>query len=108
MILFIKNAYNSLFSNSLDARTIKITRAFFFGGILLLFSWFVFFSFSTIAIPYQIEYREGAAQVMTHILLIGGNPFSSEFQPLAMNNYGIGYYLFALPFAKLFGNTLVV
>jgi hypothetical protein len=68
----------------------------------------VYFSLSTIAIPYQIEYREGAAQVMTQILLIGGNPFSLEYQPLGMNNYGIGYNLLALPFAKLFGNTLMV
>jgi hypothetical protein len=106
--LFLKNVYQYLASDLVDARTIKIIRSFFFGGILVLFSWFVYFSFSTIAIPYQIEYREGAAQVMTQILLRGGNPFSLEYQPLGMNNYGIGYNLLVLPFAKLFGNTLMV
>jgi len=106
--LFLKNVYQYLASDLVDARTSKIIRSFFFGGMLVLFSWFVYFSFSTIAIPYQIEYREGAAQVMTQILLIGGNPFSLEYQPLGMNNYGIGYNLLVLPFAKLFGNTLMV
>lgn len=87
---------------------IKVIGALFFGGALILFSWFLYFSFSTIAIPYQIEYREGAAQVMTQILLIDGNPFSLEYQPLGMNNYGIAYNLLVLPFAKWFGNTLMV
>src|SRR5688500_1969308 len=108
MILFIKNAYQALFSDTVDARTIKITRAFFFTGVLLLFSWFIYFSFSTIVIPSQIEYRQSAAQVMTQILLIGAHPCSLEYQPLAMNNYGVGYNLFVLPFAKMFGNTLWV
>ena len=58
--------------------------------------------------PYQIEYREGAALVMTQILLTGENPFALEYQPLGMNNYGIVYNLQVLPFAKLFGNTLTV
>ncbi|HEU0297019.1 MAG TPA: hypothetical protein VFR47_30045 [Anaerolineales bacterium] len=58
--------------------------------------------------PYQIEYREGAALVMTQILLTGENPFALENQPLGMNNYGIVYNLQVLPFAKLFGNTLMV
>jgi hypothetical protein len=98
--LFLQNVYQYLSSDLVDARTLKIIRSFFFGGSLVLFSWFVYFSFSTIAMPYQIEYREGAAQVMTHILLMGGNPFSLEYQPLGMNNYGIGYNLLALPFAK--------
>lgn len=68
----------------------------------------MYFSFFTLTIPYQIEYREGAAQVMTRMLLRGENPFSFENQPLGMNNYGIGYNLIVLPFAKLFGNTLIV
>ena len=106
--MFLKNVYEYLASGPADARTLKILRAIFFGGAVVLFSWFVYFSFSTIAMPYQIEYREGAAQVMTQILLMGGNPFSLEYQPLGMNNYGIGYNLLALPFAKLFGNTLMV
>ena len=106
--MFLKNVYPYLSSEPVDARALKIIRSLLFGGVLVLFSWFVYFSFSTISIPYQIEYREGAAQVMTQILLIGGNPFSLEYQPLGMNNYGIGYNLIALPLAKLFGNTLMV
>jgi len=106
--LFLKNIYQYLASDPADARTLKILRSSFFGGVFVLFSWFVYFSFSTIAMPYQIEYREGATQVMTQILLMGGNPFSLEYQPLGMNNYGIGYNLLALPFATLFGNTLMV
>jgi hypothetical protein len=106
--LAFKNIYQYLFSDTVDSRTIKITRSFFFAGILVLIAWFVYFSFFTINIPYQIAYREGAAQVMTQILLKGGNPFSLEYQPLGMNNYGVGYNLIALPLAKLFGNTLMV
>jgi len=106
--LFLKHVDQYLSSEPADARILKIIRSVFFGGILVLFSWFVYFSLSTIAIPYQIEYREGAAQVMTQILLMGGNPFSFEYQPLGMNNYGIGYNLLALPVATLFGNTLMV
>jgi len=58
--------------------------------------------------PYPIEYREGAAQVMTQFLLKGQNPFSLENQPLGTNNYGIVYSLSVLPFATLFGNSLLV
>jgi hypothetical protein len=36
------------------------------------------------------------------------NPFIFENQPLAMNNYGLGYNLIVMPFALLFGNTLLV
>jgi len=45
---------------------------------------------------------------MTQVLITGGNPFAFENQPLAMNNYGILYELFVLPFAIVFGNTLLV
>ena len=86
----------------------KSLRLFAWGGTLVLFAWFLYFSFSTVTIPHQIEYREGAAQVMTQILMQGGNPFSLEHQPLAMNNYGIGYNLIVFPFAQLFGNTLMI
>ena len=68
----------------------------------------MYFIFTTITIPYPIEYREGVAQVMTQIMLKGGNPFSLEYQPLGMNNYGIVYNLVVYPFAVLFGNTLAV
>lgn len=92
----------------LSVKASKISRHVFLVIALLLFFWFVYFSFATLSIPYPIEYREGASQVMTQILLTGGNPFSLEHHPLSMNNYGIGYNLVVFPFAKIFGNTLLV
>jgi len=106
--LFFKKVCQFLLSDPVDVRAFKIIRLFFFACILILFSWLVYFSLLTITIPYQIEYREGAAQVMTRMLLQGDNPFLLENQPLGMNNYGIGYNLVVLPFARLFGNTLMV
>jgi len=79
-----------------------------FIGAFASITWSVYFSIITIFLPYQIEFREGAALVLTKILLNGGNPFTIEYQPLAMNNYGLGYNLTVLPFAMLFGNTLIV
>lgn len=106
--LFFKSAYQFLSSDLVDAKAIKSIKFFSWVGVLSLFSWFLYFSFSTITIPYQIEYREGATQTMVQILIMGENPFSLEYQPLGMNNYGIGYSLVTFPFAKLFGNTLLV
>jgi hypothetical protein len=77
-------------------------------GAISSILWSVYFSVITIFIPYQIEFREGNALVLTKILLGGRNPFSFENQPLGMTNYGLGYNLVVLPFAMLFGNTLVV
>jgi hypothetical protein len=70
--------------------------------------WSTYFALVTISIPYQIEFREGAAQVMTGFLLNRNNPFDFEAQPLTMNNYGLGYNVVVAPFATLFGNTLLV
>lgn len=81
---------------------------FLLAGSILSILWSIYFSLVTIAIPYQIELREGSAQVVTRILLSGGNPYTLENQPLAMNIYGLGYNLAVLPFAALFGNTLLV
>src|SRR5690349_14179278 len=79
-----------------------------FWGAIASSLWSVYFAVVTISIPYQIEFREGAAQVMTEFLLHRSNPFRLENQPLAMNNYGLGYNLVVVPFAALFGNTLTV
>lgn len=81
---------------------------FFWAVIVVVAGWLFYFAIVTIVMPYQIEYREGAAQVVTQILLKGGNPFSSENQPLAFTNYGIAYNLVVLPLAALFGNALLV
>lgn len=95
-------------SAPLSVRASRNSRYVFLVIALLLLFWLVYFSLTTIRIPYPIEYREGASQVMTQILLKGENPFSLEQHPLSMNNYGIGYNLVVLPFAKSFGNTLLV
>lgn len=106
--MLFRNMYRYLCSDQEGARVFKRIRLFFFGIVVILIAWSLYFATSTIIMPYQIEYREGAAQVMTQILLTGGNPFSLEFQPLGMNNYGVVYNVITLPFAKLFGNTLTV
>jgi hypothetical protein len=93
-------------SGKLDAS--QRSRVLLFIGAVTSILWSVYFSVVTIMIPYQIELREGTALVLTKILLSGGNPFSFDNLPLGMTNYGLGYNLAVLPFAALFGNTLVV
>jgi hypothetical protein len=102
------NAQRYLLSTPDNSRREKVLEFFFWACILVILGWLFYFAIVTIVMPYQIEYREGAAQVMTQILLKGGNPFSSENQPLAFNNYGVAYNLVVLPLAALFGNTLLV
>ncbi len=92
---------------SMISKKIQLPEILLFAGVFAAILWAVYFSLVTISMPYQIELREGATQVMTEILLKGGNPFVYDNQPLAMNNYGIGYNLAVLPFAALFGNTLI-
>lgn len=77
------------------------------GGLTSII-WAAYFAIVTIAMPYQIEYREGAAQVLTGFFLRRENPYILESQPLAVNNYGLGYNLVVTPIAALFGNTLLV
>src|SRR5258708_26755849 len=91
-----------------STRATRLLHWIFLGAMLILTAWLIYFAFVTISMPYQIEYREGAAQLLTQVLLRGGNPFSSAYQPLAFNNYGIVYNLVAFPFAAWFGNTLAV
>jgi hypothetical protein len=61
--------------------------------------WLVYLAGATLASPYPLEFREGASQVMTQLLLDGKNPFSLANQPLGMNNYGIVHGVIVLPFA---------
>lgn len=79
-----------------------------FVGASLSILWSFHFSRVTISMPYQFEFREGAAQVLTSFLLNGENPYDFINQPLGLNNYGLGYNVVVLPFAALFGNTLRV
>jgi len=76
--------------------------------VILAGAWLVFFAAATLVTPYPIEYREGANQVVTQLLLAGRNPFAIENQPLGMTNYGILFSLAVWPLAALFRNTLLV
>ena len=96
---------NSIFE---EIKNPRLSRILLFGGAIISILWSIYFALVTIATPYQIEFREGTALVLTKILLSRGNPFTFENQPLGMNNYGLGYNLAVLPFAYLFGNTLTV
>jgi len=78
------------------------------GLALLAGAWLLYFAFTTMVMPDQMEYREGAAQVVTQLLLEGRNPFALANQPLGMTNYGILFSLAAWPFAIVLGNTLVL
>ncbi len=91
-----------------DFKKLSLAKILLFSGALISILWSVYFAVVTISMPYQIEFREGTAQVLTQLLLNRSNPFALENQPLAMNNYGLGYNLAVLPFAILFGNTLQV
>ena len=106
--LFFGNLQGYLLSTPNNSKIETTLRFLFWVCILIVLGWLFYFVIMTIVMPYQIEYREGAAQVMTQILLKGGNPFSFENQPFAFNNYGIAYNLVVLPLAALFGNTLPV
>ncbi|HVN15364.1 MAG TPA: hypothetical protein VMT73_06455 [Anaerolineales bacterium] len=97
-----------LLSDAGTSRGAMFLKILFRIGIIASILWIAYFIFETITTPYPIEYREGVSQVMAQIFLKGGNPFTLEYQPLAMNNYGIVYDLVVYPFAALFGNTLAV
>lgn len=71
-------------------------------------AWVLLFGILTCLMPYPIEFREGAAPVMTQFLLRGMNPYVLGNQPLGMNHYGVLYSLLVWPLAALFGNTLLI
>lgn len=93
---------------------VKVINRFNFSKILLVTGlissifWAGNFMLKILYVPHQLGHLEGTANVQTWLLLNGLNPFSIENQPLGTTNYGIMYSLFVLPFAALFGNTLLV
>ena len=89
-------------------RNQKIIRFFFLLGGSVSILWSLYFVKTTITMPYPLEFREGASQVMTQMFLDGKNPYSFENQPLAYNVYSFSYSMVVFPFAKLLGNTLHV
>ncbi len=66
------------------------------------------YHYALISYPYPNEYREGVLMTTTDALLRGINPFALENQPAYTNDYGIGLPVVTLPFAKIFGPTLLV
>ena len=99
------------FVGNFDIRILNrfyLSEVFLFVGIFASILWSVYFALVTISFPHQIFWNEGTAQVQTWFFLHGENPFILENQPFGMNNYGLGYSLAVLPFAALFGNTLLV
>jgi hypothetical protein len=89
-------------------RTWDLSKILMIVGVCAALLWSVYFAFVVIFTPHQISYHEGTALVQTWLFLNKQNPFTLENHPLGMNNYGIGYSLAVLPFAAVFGNTLLV
>ena len=106
MLINKKNPSAKLLSNLFGND--RVPEKILFVGLVLSIAWSIYFAILTIFIPYQIELREGTALVSTELLLNGKNPYNFENQPLGINVYGIGYSLVVLPFAFMFGNTLLV
>lgn len=90
------------------ANNVKLSRLLLLIGIAASMSWSGYFMYRVIHIPHQITSLEGTASVHTWFYLRGMNPFTLENQPLGITLYGITYNLIVLPFAALFGNTLIV
>lgn len=61
-----------------------------------------------ISSPFPIEYKEGHSISSTDLLLKGILPFTLDTYPEYYNSYGILNNLLVLPFAWIFGNSLVL
>ncbi len=66
------------------------------------------YHYALIVFPYADMLREGAIMMSTDALLKGLNPFAMELQPQYANVYGILYPLAVWPWAKIFGQGLLV
>ena len=74
-------------------------------SVLLYLLWY---HYTLITFPWPIQYREGAILLTTDLLLKGGNPYNLALQPYYANTYGLIYNLIVLPFAMIWGPTLLV
>ncbi len=80
-----------------------------FAIFLIYFAFRLFhYHYSLLAYPYPSALREGAMMINTDALLHGLNPYDISLQPRYMNQYGIMFPLIACPWAKVFGNTMLV
>lgn len=82
-------------------------------GVLLLSSLVLLFAllfnhYQIVTSPYPIDYYESAMPAITQTIAQGNNPYARAQLPEATNTYTPLYNLIALPFAKVFGNTLQV
>jgi 4-amino-4-deoxy-L-arabinose transferase-like glycosyltransferase len=97
--------------NFLTSR-IKILRSIIFFSFIaaafFLIIRVICYQYQLITYPFQLEYREGATLLFTQAILEGKNIFSLQQAPLYTNGYGVVYNLIIIPFAKLFGNTLLI
>lgn len=94
---FITSAIVNKLSNWLLLTTSSIT-------IIYL----LFYHTTLVTFPWPIQYREGAILLSTDIMLHGGNPYNMELQPYFANAYGVLYNLIVLPFAWIFGSSLML
>lgn len=90
------------------SKEVKLSKIFLVTGALISMLWAGYFAIVILNMPHQLTYLEGAANVQTWFFLNRENPFSLENHPVGTNNYGFLYSLITLPFATLFGNTLLV
>ncbi len=80
-----------------------------FACFLVYFAVLLFhYHYYLISFPYPIIYREAPVMATTYLLLHGANPYNFVFEPQYSNLYGIVYPLIALPWVKLFGQSLIV
>lgn len=104
---FVSFALFCLFKNYQDRASFLFSLALILIAIFLAFR-IIFLQYQIITIPVQLEYREGAIQLITQGLLEGKNIYALENAPLYSNGYGLIYNVLVLPIAKIFGNTLKV
>lgn len=86
-------------------RVISVTMTSVAACVLLYLFWY---HATLVTFPWPIEYREGALLLTTDMMLKGGDPYALAAQPYYANAYGLLYNLIALPFAMIWGPTLLV
>ena len=70
--------------------------------------WMLINNAFVISSPFPIEYREGHSISSTYLLLKGISPYTLDTYPEYYNSYGILNNLLVLPFAWIFGNSLIL
>lgn len=76
------------------------------GSCVMLY--LLWYHYTLVTFPWPVQYREGGLLLSTELLLKGGNPYDLAVQPYYANAYGIVYNYIVLPFAAVWGPTLLV